>query len=49
MKNLMPKETWALLQQQPEALFIDVRMEIEARYVGYPPALSTSRGTNFQP
>jgi len=37
MKNLMPKETWALLQQQPDALFVDVRMEIEARYVGYPP------------
>ena len=37
MKNLMPKETWALLQQQPEALFVDVRMAIEARYVGYPP------------
>ena len=37
MKNLMPKETWALLQQQPEALFVDVRMEVEARYVGYPP------------
>lgn len=37
MKNLMPKETWALLQQQTEALFVDVRMEIEARYVGYPP------------
>lgn len=37
MKNLTPKETWALLQQQTEALFVDVRMEIEARYVGYPP------------
>ena len=37
MKNLLPKETWALLQQQPDALFVDVRMEIEARYVGYPP------------
>ena len=37
MKHLLPKESWALLQQLPDALFIDVRMEIEARYVGYPP------------
>ena len=37
MKHLMPKETWELLQQQADALFIDVRMEIEARYVGFPP------------
>jgi rhodanese-related sulfurtransferase len=37
MKHLLPKETWALLQQQPEILFLDVRMEIEAQYVGRPP------------
>ena len=37
MKHLLPKETWALLQQQPDALFIDVRMPIEAQYVGRPP------------
>ena len=37
MKHLLPKETWALLQQQPDALFIDVRMEIESQYVGRPP------------
>ncbi len=37
MRNLLPKETWDLLQQQPDALFVDVRMEVEARYVGYPP------------
>ena len=37
MKNVLPKEAWALLQQQPDALFIDVRMEIEFLYVGSPP------------
>jgi rhodanese-related sulfurtransferase len=39
MKHLLPKETWALLQQRPDALFIDVRMEIEALYVGHPPGV----------
>lgn len=39
MKHLLPKETWALLQQQPDALFIDVRMEIESQYVGRPPGV----------
>lgn len=37
MKQLTPKETWALLQQQADVLFIDVSMEIEARNVGFPP------------
>ncbi|MDP1999432.1 MAG: rhodanese-like domain-containing protein [Rhodoferax sp.] len=37
MKHLLPKETWALLQQQAGILFLDVRMEIEAQYVGRPP------------
>jgi rhodanese-related sulfurtransferase len=37
MKHLLPKETWTLMQQQPDALLIDVRMEIEALYVGHPP------------
>ena len=37
MKHLSPKEAWALLQAQPETLFIDVRMEIESQYVGRPP------------
>jgi len=41
MRNLLPKETWALLQQQPEALFVDVRMEIESMYVGRPPGVHT--------
>ncbi len=39
MKNLLPKEAWALIQQQPGALFVDVRMEIESLYVGRPPGV----------
>jgi rhodanese-related sulfurtransferase len=39
MKNLLPKEAWALLQLQPDALFVDVRMEIESLYVGRPPGV----------
>ncbi len=39
MKHLLPKETWALIQQRPEALFVDVRMEIESMYVGRPPGV----------
>ncbi|MBC7379020.1 MAG: rhodanese-like domain-containing protein [Burkholderiaceae bacterium] len=39
MKNLLPKEAWALVQQQPQALFVDVRMEIESLYVGRPPGV----------
>jgi len=39
MKNLLPREAWALIQQQPDALFVDVRMEIESMYVGRPPGV----------
>lgn len=39
MKNLLPKEAWALLNQHPEALFVDVRMEVESIYVGRPPGV----------
>lgn len=39
MKHLTPREAWALLQQQPQALFVDVRMEIESLYVGRPPGV----------
>ncbi len=39
MKNLLPQEAWALVQQQPELLFVDVRMEIESLYVGRPPGV----------
>ncbi len=39
MKHLLPKEAWEFLQQQPTALFVDVRMEIESLYVGRPPGV----------
>ncbi len=37
MKHLTPLETWACLQASSNALFVDVRMEIEYLYVGHPP------------
>ena len=39
MKNLHPKEAFAWLQSHPDALFLDVRMEIESLYVGRPPGV----------
>ena len=39
MKHLTPLETWQYLQAQPDALFVDVRMEIEYLYVGHPPGV----------
>ena len=39
MTHLQPTEAWQLLQQHPEALFVDVRMEIESLYVGRPPGV----------
>ncbi len=36
MKHLTPRETWQYLQEHPQALFLDVRMEIEYLYVGHP-------------
>ncbi len=39
MKHLTPRETWQYLQQHPDALFVDVRMEIEYLYVGHPPGV----------
>lgn len=40
MKHLQPTEAWQLLQQYPQALFVDVRMEIESLYVGRPPGVA---------
>jgi rhodanese-related sulfurtransferase len=37
MKHLLPRQAWDLLQANPHALLIDVRMEIESMYVGRPP------------
>jgi rhodanese-related sulfurtransferase len=39
MKHLTPQEAHDYLQQHPEALFVDVRMEIEYLYVGHPPGV----------
>ena len=37
MEHLTPKAAWALLQADPSATLLDIRMEIEALYVGGPP------------
>jgi rhodanese-related sulfurtransferase len=37
MKHLTPLEAHAFLQARPDALLVDVRMEIEYLYVGHPP------------
>jgi rhodanese-related sulfurtransferase len=39
MKHLTPLETWDYLQQRRDALFVDVRMEVEYLYVGHPPGV----------
>jgi len=37
MRNLLPTDTWALMQAHADALMVDIRMEIESMYVGRPP------------
>jgi rhodanese-related sulfurtransferase len=39
MKHLTPQQTWQFLQDHSDALFVDVRMEIEFLYVGHPPGV----------
>lgn len=39
MKDLLPREAHEYLREHPEALFVDVRMEIEYLYVGHPPGV----------
>ena len=39
MKHLEPRATWVYLHRHPDALFVDVRMEIEHLYVGHPPGV----------
>ena len=39
MKHLDPRATWVYLLQHPNALFVDLRMEIEHLYVGHPPGI----------
>ncbi len=41
MKHLEPRAAWAAIQQTTNALFIDVRMEIESLYVGRPPGVES--------
>lgn len=36
MQHLNPKEAYEFLQSNPEAVFIDVRSEIEHMFVGHP-------------
>jgi rhodanese-related sulfurtransferase len=37
MRQMSPRESWALLQSNPQCLLVDIRMEIESMYVGRPP------------
>ena len=37
MENLDPKQSWALLQENPVAVMVDVRTAIEHSFVGHPP------------
>jgi rhodanese-related sulfurtransferase len=39
MQHLTARQTWQFLQDHPQALFVDVRMEIEYLYVGHPPGV----------
>ncbi len=39
MKHLEPRAAWQEIQHTPNALFLDVRMEIESLYVGRPPGV----------
>jgi rhodanese-related sulfurtransferase len=39
MKHLTPTQAWDDLQRHRDALFVDVRMEIEYLYVGHPPGV----------
>jgi rhodanese-related sulfurtransferase len=39
MKHLTPRQAYAFVQNRPDALFLDVRMEIEYLYVGHPPGV----------
>ena len=37
IENLEPKQAWALLQSNPNAVLVDVRTAIEHSFVGHPP------------
>jgi rhodanese-related sulfurtransferase len=37
IKSLTPEQSWALLQENPSAVILDVRTRIEYSFVGHPP------------
>ena len=37
IENLTPRQSWELLQNNPDAVLIDVRTAIEHSFVGHPP------------
>jgi rhodanese-related sulfurtransferase len=39
MQHLLPTQAWELIQSAHDAVFIDVRMEVESLYVGRPPGV----------
>jgi rhodanese-related sulfurtransferase len=39
VKHLNPRAAWLEIQNNPHALFVDVRMEVESMYVGRPPGV----------
>lgn len=39
MKHLLPQQAWQFLQERPDTVFVDVRMEVESLYVGRPPGV----------
>jgi len=36
VKSIMPKEAWQLIQEDPTAVFIDCRSEMEYLFIGHP-------------
>lgn len=47
MRHLTPTETFAYLNETPDALFVDVRSEIEYLFVGHPPGIEHISWTDF--
>jgi len=38
IENLNPRQCWEILQNNPEAVLVDVRTSIEYSFVGHPPS-----------
>jgi len=45
--DMTVREAWDMLQQDPEAVLVDVRSEAEWRYVGVPDLTSSNKQTVF--